>query len=34
MQANAQVVSLPIIDGVRPRPPHLPLSFPEEFADK
>lgn len=33
-QKDIPVISLPIIDSVRPRPSHLPLSFPEDLASR
>ncbi|GIY50593.1 alpha-(1,6)-fucosyltransferase [Caerostris extrusa] len=31
---SAQVIDLPIIDNVRPRPPYLPLSIPKDLSDR
>ncbi|XP_044514001.1 alpha-(1,6)-fucosyltransferase-like [Gracilinanus agilis] len=31
---NIQVVNLPIVDILRPRPPYLPLAIPEDLADR
>uniref|UniRef100_A0A7N5KIK7 Fucosyltransferase 8 n=1 Tax=Ailuropoda melanoleuca TaxID=9646 RepID=A0A7N5KIK7_AILME len=31
---NVQVVELPIVDSLHPRPPYLPLAIPEDLADR
>lgn len=31
---NIQVVELPIVDSLHPRPPYLPLAVPEDLADR
>lgn len=31
---NVQVVELPIVDSLHPRPPYLPLAVPEDLADR
>lgn len=31
---NVQVIDLPILDSLRPRPPYLPLTIPEEISDE
>lgn len=32
--SNVQVISLPIVDSLSPRPPYLPLTIPKDLAPK
>lgn len=32
--SNVQVISLPIVDSLSPRPPYLPLAIPKDLAPK